>query len=399
MSVGSTVSIYAIAGLLFWGQLSTAQPVSSSQQIQAHLQRAQQYLSTNKPDLAIEEFRAILALDPNDITALGDLGTLLYFRGDYQNAAGNLRAAVKSQPSLWKTVMLLGMCEKRLGNSAAASADLEQAFPQLTEEKLRVQAGMELTEVYYASRDLDKAADLVGVLKKLKPDDPAILYTAHRIYSEQAGEAALGIAMLAPKSAWMHEVIAEEMMIQGDNEAAIAHYREALKIDDRIPGLHFELGELLSSALSPNPDKERAEKEYRAALAQNPFDEKSECRLGRIALGRPDVKEAFAHYSRALELQSEDPEANLGLGKVMLSMQQPQKAEVLLEKAVRLDPSDSVAHYQLGKLYRQLGRTSDAGRELAEFQRLKQMKERLKEVYKEMRIRAKPGQEEADIPQ
>ncbi len=392
-------AICAVASLLLCGSSVSAQVVSNSQQIQAHSQRAQEYLATNKPDLAIEELRAILALDPADITAQGDLGTLLYFRGDYKQAVEYLRAVVKSQATLWRSMMLLGMCEKRLGNLAAGRADLEQAFPQVKEEKLRVQAGMELTEIYYASRDLEKAADLVGVLKKLKPDDPAILYTAHRIYAEQADESSLAIALLAPKSAWMHEVIAEEMMVQGDNEAAIAHYRDALKINSRIPGLHFELGELLSSALSPNTDKERAEKEYQAALAQNPFDEKAECRLGRIALGRSDVKEALAHYSKALELQSEDPEANLGLGKVMLSMHQPQKAEVLLEKAVRLDPSDSVAHYQLGTLYRQIGRADDARRELAEFQRLKQVREQLKEVYKEMRIRAKPGQEEADIPQ
>jgi cytochrome c-type biogenesis protein CcmH/NrfG len=204
--------------------------------------------------------------------------------------------------------------------------------------------------------------------------------------------------MLAPKSAWMHELIAEEMMRQGNDEAAITHYREALKIDDRIPGLHFALGEVLSSASSP-ADKEQAEKEYKAALSQNPFDEKSECRLGRIALSRPDLKEAFTRYSRALELQPDDPDANLGLGKILLSMNQPQKAQMLLEKAVRLDPSDSVAHYHLGTLYRQMGRTDDARRELAEFQRLKLMKEQLKEVYKGMRLQTKTEQEETALPQ
>jgi hypothetical protein len=37
-------------------------------------------------------------------------------------------------------------------------------------------------------------------------------------------------------------------------------------------------------------------------------------------------------------------------------------------------------------VYRAAGRTSDAQRELAEFQRLKDMKERLKQVYQEMRL-------------
>ncbi|HEY1948658.1 MAG TPA: tetratricopeptide repeat protein [Bryobacteraceae bacterium] len=369
-----------------------------SQQLETHSRQAQEYLRTNRPDLAIGEFKAILALDPNNMNARSALGTLLYFQGDYTNAVVELRAVVKSQPSLWKMVTLLGMCERRVGRVAAARADLEKAFPQLTDEKLRVQAGMELIEIYYASRDLDKAADVVSALRRLKPEDAAILFTAHRIYSEQADEARLSIAMLAPKSAWMHQLMAQEMVAQGNNEGAITHYREALKIDDRLPGLHFELAEVLSGSASP-AEREQAEKEYQAALAQNPLDEKAECSLGRIAFGRADLKGAYAHYSRALELQPDDAEANLGLGKILLSQNQPQKAQPLIEKAVRLDPSDAVAHYRLGSLYRQMGRADDARREIDEFQRLKEMKERLRDVYKEMRLQSKPEPVETDIPQ
>ena len=390
--------VCAVVSLVACAYPCFAQPSSSSQQIQLHSQQAQEFLRANRPDLAIGEFRAVLALDPANVQAQGNLGTLLYFRGDYEEAAKDLRAALKQQPSLWRTAMLLGMCEKRLGNLAAAQTNLEAAFSKLEEEKLRVQAGMELIEIYYAKRELDRAAEIVGILRKLKPDDAAILYTAHRIYAEQADEAALGVAMLAPQSAWMHQLIAEEMIRQGNNEAAITHYREALKLDDRAPGLHFELGEVLSSASSA-ADKDKAVKEYEAALSQNPSDEKSECRLGRIALGRSDLSGAFTYYSRALKLQPDDPEANLGLGKVLLAMNRPDKALPLMKKAVQLDPSDSVAHYHLGTLYRQMGRTDDARRELAEFQRLKQMKEQLRDVFKAMRLQTKSDQADADVPQ
>ena len=389
--------VCAVTTLLLAACPSLAQSNADSQQIEVHSRQARQYLAANRPDLAIGEFKAVLALDPSDLVARGDLGTLLFFQGNYREAAVDLGAVVKSQPSLWKTVMLLGMCEKRLGHLTTARTDLERAFPHLTDDKVRVQAGLELVELYYASRDLDKAADVVAVLRKLKPDDAAILYTAHRIYSEQADESALGIAMLAPNSAWMHELMAEELIVQGNNDAAIAQYREALKIDDRIPGLHFELGELLSSSASPK-DKDQAEKEYEAALVQNSFDEKSECRLGRIALSRSDLKQAFAHFSRALELQPDDPEANLGAGRVLLAMNQPQKAQPLLEKAVRLDPSDPVAHYHLGTLDRRIGRTTDAQREFAEFQRLKRMKESLKVLYKGLRFDAKSEAPDVETP-
>jgi len=390
--------ILAIVGLTFRGHCLFAQTANSEQQVTAHSRQAQQDLKINRPDLAIREFKAIVALDPNNVVAQGDLGALLYFQGNYQDAVEHLRFVVNRQPSLWNTVMLLGMCEKRLGNLAAARSNLEQAFPKLTADKLRVQAGMELTELYYASRDLESAADVLKLLRKLKPDDPAILYTAHRVYSEQADEAALSVAMVAPKSAWMHELIAEEMVVQGKNDAAILHYREALKIDDRLPGAHFELGEVLSSASSA-ANKEQATKEYMAALEQNPFDEKSECRLGKIALGRSDLKEAYARYSRALQLQADDPDANLGLGTVLVSMNEPQKALPLLENAAKLDPSDAVTHYHLGTLYRKMGRMDDSRRELAEFQHLKQMKGDLKEIFRGMRFQNKLDENEEQIAQ
>jgi tetratricopeptide (TPR) repeat protein len=185
---------------------------------------------------------------------------------------------------------------------------------------------------------------------------------------------------------------------QGNSDGAIAKYREALKLDPALPGLHFELAEILSNS-SPAADPEEVEKGYKAALAVNPFDEKSECRLGEIASRRSDLKDASAHYSRALELQPNDADANLGLAKILISMNQPEKAQPLLERAARLEPFNAVTHYRLSVVYRGLGRADDARRELAEFQRLKEMKERLKNIYAEMRLQ--PGKQErldADIP-
>jgi tetratricopeptide (TPR) repeat protein len=97
------------------------------------------------------------------------------------------------------------------------------------------------------------------------------------------------MAMLAPNSARMRQIMAQEMARQGNIEGAIAHYREALKMDLRLPGLRFELAEALNLSTSA-ADQDEVEKEYRAALADNPFDEKAECRLGDIALRAADLQ-------------------------------------------------------------------------------------------------------------
>jgi Tfp pilus assembly protein PilF len=224
---------------------------SNAEQLQVHSRQAQEYLKSNQPDLAAREFSAMVALDPSNIDARGNLGVLLFFRGDFANAAEQLRAALQLQPTLWKVQALLGMCEKRIGQTANAQLDLEKAFSQLTEEKIRVQTGMELIELYYGAGTLDKAAAVASVLRQLKPTDIDILYTAHRIYLDLADESMLSITMLAPDSARMHQLMAHEAARQGNTEGAIAQYREALKIDPKTPGLHFELAEALSGSKQP----------------------------------------------------------------------------------------------------------------------------------------------------
>ncbi len=386
-------SIFA-AVWLFVATSLAAQNSGEGEQIQAHLRQAQQYLQEKRPDLAIGEFRAILTIDPKDLDARANLGVLEYFQGQYAEAIPDLRAALNTNPELWKLQALLGMSEKRRGENAQAQADLEKAFPHLEEQKLQVQAGLELIEVDYAMSDLGKAAEVVNVLRQIEPANVDILYAAHRIYSELSDETMLSIAMLAPDSARMHQLMAHELARQAKDEPAIENYRAALRIDPNRADIHFELAEMLNTQSSAAAQAE-AEKEYKAALAGNPFDAKSESRLGDIALRRSDLKSASAHYSKALQLQPNDADTNLGMARVLTSMHKPKEAEPYLERAAKLEPFNATTHYRLGVLYREVGRADDAHRELAQFEKLKAMKNQLQKLYEEMRLRP-AGREESD---
>jgi tetratricopeptide (TPR) repeat protein len=381
--------------VLFLGLLScfSQSKPGHEQQIEFHSRKAAEYLKENRPDLAAAEFRTILAIDPNNVDAHGNLGAVLFFQGAYAEAIPELGAALKLRPTLWKTRALLGIGEKRTGDINRARDDLEKAFPNVPDEKIRIETGMELIEIYSRTGDLDKAAATVSVLRKLEPTDEVLLFTAYRIYSDLANESLLGLSVAAPNSARMHQAMAHELAKRGKTEEAIENYRAALKIDPQLPGLHFELAEMLSTLATADSLVE-AEGEYKAALQVNPFDEQSECRLGDIVLRRNDVKEAYERYTRAVRLQPDDPEANIGLAKVLAEMKQPEKAQSLLEHALLLDPTSVVGHYRLSALYRQAGRTADAKRELEEYQKYKGMKEKLRDVYHEMR--GEPVKQESD---
>jgi predicted Zn-dependent protease len=347
------------------------------QQIESHARQAAEDLKQNKPDLAVPEFRAIVGLDPSNVDARGNLGVLLFFQGSYSEAIPELRAALKMRSTLWKIQALLGIAEKRTGD---------------------VSAGMELIEIYSKTGDLDKAAETVNTLRKLEPTNEAVLYTAYRVYSDLTADSLLSLSVVAPNSARMHQALAHELAKRGETEKAIENYRAALKLDPQLPGIHFELAEMLSTLTTPESLAE-AESEYKAALQANPSDEQSECRLGEIALRRSDTKEAYNRYAKAVQLQPGDPDANIGLAKVLMSMGQPQKAQPLLEHALQLDPTSAVAHFRLSAVYRETGRPDEAKHELEEYQKYKGMKEKLQEIYRQMRPEQIEDESKSTAPQ
>jgi tetratricopeptide (TPR) repeat protein len=360
-------------------------PAINQDQIAAHSRLAQQYLNQRRPDLAIPEFQALVSLEPRNLDAQANLGVLLFFQGDYVKAEPHLRAALEMQPNLTKIQALLGMAEKRTGQTANARTHLETSFATVDETKLKVQIGMELVELYTASQELDKASAVVNAMRQADPANPAVLYTAYRVYSDLSGEAMLSLALVAPDSAQMHQVMAHEEARQGNTAGARVQFQKALQIDPKLPGIHFEMGELLG--LSEDPKlKAEAEPEYKAAIAENSLDEKAQTKLGDLASRKGDSAQALQYYNTALRLQPQDAEANFGLAKTLIAMNEQAKALPVLERAVQLEPTNAAAHFRLSTIYREMGRTADSQHEVEEYKRYKLMKEKLEAVFKEMQL-------------
>lgn len=372
--------------------------LSKQDQINQHAQLAQQYLRQNRPDLAIPELQALLVLDSENIDAQANLGVLLFFRGDYAGAAPHLRAAVKTQPDLWKIQALLGLAEGRLGDINASRRDLETAFPHLTEEKFKAEVGRVLIDNYSATGELEKAAIVISALLASQPTDASLLYTSYRLYSDLADKAMLTLALAAPNSAQMHQVMARELARHGDEAPAIANYREAIKIDPKLPGIHSEFGNLLYNSTDEKL-KAGAEAEFKAALAGNSNDEKALLMLGMIAAQHGDTKTAYDYYSHALQLEPDDGDANLEMAKILVTMNQNEKAQQMLEHALQIDPSNSVAHYRLSTLYRRQGKTEEANKEIAEYKKYKDMKDKLQKIFHDMRVESgQKNSDDTDLP-
>ena len=278
-------------------------------EMQAHLARAQQAVADKQFEAAIRELNAVLALDPKNVEARGNLGVVQFLQGNFAAASQNLRQALRLQPSLWKAQAILGLCEKAQGRFDAAQALLEKSFPHLQDPKLQIRAGMALAELDYEHRDLEKTAAVLSVLQKRDPTNVDVLYVLHRVHTDLATQARDALALVAPNSARMHQLLAQHLVTEGDAKGAIAQYREAIKIEPRLPGAHFELGEAILEDFTSEQSQQDAQKEFETALAVNPGDARAECRLGALLSLHGDVDAALRHYQHAVELAPDDAEA------------------------------------------------------------------------------------------
>jgi Tfp pilus assembly protein PilF len=377
-----------LLALLFFPAIvipSAAQTPDTKNQIEMHSRLAQQYLSQRRPDLAIPELEKVIALDPKNSDSQGNLGVLLFFRGDYKGAAPHLRTAIELKPDLWKIQGLLGLAEGQMEDRSASRTDLEAAFPRLTEAKFQLDVGKALIDNYTAAGDLDKAAATVSALLASRPTDVSLLYMSYRLYSDLAGRSILTLALTAPDSAEMHQVMARELARHGDTGPAIANYREAIAMNPRLPGLHSELGDLLYHSSEKNLQAQ-AEAEFRAALEVDPNNEKAQLSLGMIAQKNADLKTALTDDSRAVQLDPNDTDACMELAKVLVMMDQPEQAQQMFERAIQIDPTNYVAHYRLATMYREQGKTDEAKQQVAEYLKYKQMKDKLEKIFHDMRV-------------
>jgi tetratricopeptide (TPR) repeat protein len=342
--------------------------------------QAEADLRNQKLDLSEAEYRKLLALDPESITAHSNLGLAYYLQQQFAPAVEQFNIALGAKPDLWNISALCGLSEARLHQNAKAVSHLEKAFEHVAESSLRLAVGMQLFSILFDSGDVNRAANVIDGLQQLEPNNIDVLYAAHRVHSVLANRALLTLAHLDANSARIYELWGDQMAQVGDTQGAIVAYRKAIERDPNLSGVHVALGDALSASGSAT-DLASAEAEYQKALQVDPSDERAESRLGDTARRHSDLEGASQHYRRALEIQPNDRDANKGLGIVDQQLQLYEEARVYLNRAIQFDPTDSIAYYHLSQVSTKLGDLDSAKHEMAEFLKLKKESENLKHSF------------------
>jgi tetratricopeptide (TPR) repeat protein len=391
-------AIQAVGRAVFFGSIALAQcPYLLAQsELATDLARGQAALKANDQQLAVQQFRAALKIDPANVEAHANLGVMAFFHGDCSAAEGEFHAALHGAPDLVKAQALLSICERRLGQPSA-QADLESAFAKLDDAKLRTQVGIELADVYYQQGELEKTGSVLHELLNLNPDNVDILFFAQRVYSELADNTLNKLAVLAPGSARMEQLIAERLINAGDLKAATKHYQEALKINPKLPGMHFELAETMMEASPNDPDTQAAATtELEAAIQVDGDSARVECELGKIALLQSKTDQALAHYQRAYDLNPKDPQAQMGLAGILDMRDNHEQAAAYLRMAIASDPFNATAHYRLAQVDKELHLEEESKKEMNLYLDIRKSTDKVRQLYRQMNPQA--PEHDNDIP-
>jgi tetratricopeptide (TPR) repeat protein len=252
------------------------------------------------------------------------------------------------------------------GHCREALPLLRKATPHVGDKELQRKAGFAGVRCAMFLNESDAAVDFLRLLDRQFPHDPDVLLLAVHTYSDLSTRASLELASTAPASYQAHELNAESLEVQGKWDEAAQEYRQILKQNPRLPGIHYRLGRILVSKPNFGPEAAaEAKNEFEREIEIDPSNAGAEDVLGELCRQAEQWDDAIKHFSRAVKLDAGFGDALLGLGSSLISVKKFAEAIPPLERAVKLEPQNPTGHYQLAVAYSRTGRKPEADREFA----------------------------------
>ena len=366
----------AVVGCWVWLTLGVPMPAQqTSAAVANEVRQGIDALQRSDFSAAERHLSRALTQDPSLSEVRANLGLAYYVDRKYPEAVEAFRQALKQNASLKTAQTFLPLSLAALNHCEEALPGLRQEFSSNPDVKLRRVLGLSLGRCLFDAGKQAEADQVTQELLAKYPDDVDVLYEAGQMYGKLSSEIYLRLMRVAPHTARGYQVMGEVSATEGNWQAAIGAYRQALKLEPGLPGLRLRIAVLLLEH-SPDPDAwKQALDELKAELKVNPASAEAEYEIGEVDRKHGDLEQAAAAFHRALRLDPKFVEARLGMAKVLRQQKQTREALAILEPARDAAPLNPPVHFLLGQIYRDLGRVADAQKEEAAFQRLQSPKE------------------------
>ncbi len=319
-------------------------------------------------------WQLILRSHPGDAEACANIGVLESQQQHYPEAVRYYRRALALNPSMPSLRMNLGLALFKSGDMKEAALVFvplyHRASPDSPDaQRLRLLIGM-------ADYGAGEYAAAVPYLREAMARDPQNLpyrlVLAHSCLWSKQYQCVLDvyhqILNLNAESAEADMLAGEAYDEMRDHQDAIQQFRNAVKADPKVPGVHFGLGYLLWC----QSQFDEAAQQFQLEADNSPNDAEtiaywadSDVRLNRFDAARPIL-------DKALHLNSRQELPWLDLGIIDAGAGHNDDALREFNTAARLAPTDVQVHWRLARLYQAMGDHSRAQAEFAKTKTLTQ---------------------------
>jgi tetratricopeptide (TPR) repeat protein len=251
------------------------------------------------------------------------------------------------------------------GHCREAMPLLKTAVARAIEPETKKRLGLDAVHCAMTLHDLDSAVGFIRGLSSAFPNDPEVLYLTVHVFSDLSIRASQKLMVSAPTSYQVRLLNGEALETQGKWDDAITEYREVLRRNPTLPGIHYRVGRLVLAGPKTDANKQAARREFEEELKVDPSNAGAEYILGELARQDEQFSEAIGHFKRATKLEAGFADAFIGLGRALLEEGRNPEAIAPLQNATKLRPDNPAAHFYLSTAYRRTGHKEDAAREFA----------------------------------
>jgi tetratricopeptide (TPR) repeat protein len=277
--------------------------------------------------------------------------------GNFQQAEVYCRRVLKRDSEHAESLHLLGVLASEAGDQKAAATLIGRAIKAAgPQTDYCVNLGLVLTR----QGRLEDAATCYRQALRPDPTNWKTILKLGRVLAalgrRQEAREALEIAVALSGDAESHFALANQLHIDGNLDDAVAHFRDAIRLQPGFPEAYFNMGVTLTMQ---NKVKD-AMSAYSSALLLKPHYPEALNNYGILLQASGRFEEASAHYLQAIHYKPEyvDPHYNLGLAF--------QNRDLLCEalkvynRLLQLNPQHSEAHNNRGNVLLALGDASGA---------------------------------------
>lgn len=348
----------SLAALAAWLAISTplwAAPgptqgaAEANAELARHFRAGQEALQAGRPELAVEEFRKVLDLQPGLVEARANLGLAYYLLGEYERATAELSAAARQRPNLVAANLFLGLSHLKLGQPEKAAAPLERVLNQDSSNR---EARRALASSHLAQDDYRAALKEFRVLFSQESDQAEAWYQLGRDYLQLSTRLAARMASEFRETAWAHRLAGDVLALRDFWNDAVSEYRQALEVDPHQIGLQASLG----TAFLRLRKLAEAEAAFLAELQLDANNEQALLGMAELSLARSDAQAALQWIEKLSELA---PDFVSVLHEPPPVGIPPERAASLIDR-LQGDPTSRPAHLLLAVLHKTAGRPEKA---------------------------------------